>query len=103
MQGAFAILNEAMTASEGADESLSHAILDRGSVPTCGGTRLNPRARARQVSGKGIWEVSALSAADCLEHLTSLPLNARDTMIAEPILKEIVPRLSFLKEVGCRI
>ncbi len=101
VRGAFTILNEAMTASEGADESLYPAqFLTEVPCPTCAGTRLNPRARAVQVAGKGIWEVTALSAADCLDHMTSLPLNARDEMIAEPILKEIAPRLSFLKEVG---
>jgi excinuclease ABC subunit A len=32
--------------------------------------------------------------------MTSLPLSPREALIGEPILKEIVPRLSFLKEVG---
>jgi excinuclease ABC subunit A len=32
--------------------------------------------------------------------MISLTLNARDALIAEPIVKEIAPRLAFLKEVG---
>jgi excinuclease ABC subunit A len=101
VSGAFAILNDALTASEGADEALYPAqFLTEVPCPTCGGARLNARARAVQVDGKGIWEVTALSAEDCLEHMTALSLNTRDSAIAEPILKEIVPRLSFLKEVG---
>ncbi len=101
LRGAFTILNEAMTASEGSDEVLYPAqFLTEVPCPTCAGTRLNPRARAVQVGGKAIWEVTALSAADCLAHMAALPLNSRDTLIAEPILKEIVPRLAFLNEVG---
>jgi excinuclease ABC subunit A len=101
VRGAFTILNDAMTASEGTDEALYPAqFLTEVPCPTCVGTRLNPRARAVRVCDKGIWEVTALSAADCLEHMVSAPFNARDAMIAAPILKEIVPRLSFLKEVG---
>jgi excinuclease ABC subunit A len=101
VRGAFAILNDAMTESEGEDEALYPAqFLTEAPCPACVGTRLNPRARAVQVHGKGIWEVTALAAADCLDLMNSLPLNARDALIAEPILKEITPRLAFLKEVG---
>jgi len=32
--------------------------------------------------------------------MTTLPLSARDALIGESILKEILPRLSFLNEVG---
>jgi excinuclease ABC subunit A len=102
MHGAFQILNEILSGGEEeSDLSLYLAqFLGETPCPTCDGTRLNPRARAVKVHGQAIWEVTAMSAADCLQHMTSLPLSARDTLIAEPILKEIVPRLSFLKEVG---
>ncbi len=101
VRGAFAILNDAITESEGTDLTLYPAqFLTEVPCPACAGTRLNPRARAVKVSGQAIWEVTALSAADCLQHLTALPLSSRDGLIAEPILKEIVPRLSFLNEVG---
>ncbi len=101
VRGAFAILNDAITESEGMDLALYPAqFLTEVPCPACEGTRLNPRARAVKVSGQAIWEVTALSAADCLRHLTVLPLSSRDGLIAEPILKEIVPRLSFLNEVG---
>lgn len=101
LRGAFAILNEAMIESEGTDGALYPAqFLTEVPCPGCAGTRLNPRARAVKVYGQAIWEVMALSAADCLQHMTSLPLSSRDALIGEPILKEIVPRLSFLNEVG---
>jgi excinuclease ABC subunit A len=101
VRGAFAILNDALTESEGTDEALYPAqFLSEVPCPLCAGTRLNPRACAVKVADSAIWEVMALSAADCLNHMRSLPLSSRDALIAAPILKEIVPRLSFLNEVG---
>ncbi|MGH7962647.1 MAG: excinuclease ABC subunit UvrA, partial [Candidatus Binatia bacterium] len=101
LRGAFAILNDAITESEGTDLTLYPTqFLSEVPCPACNGTRLNPRARAVQVYGQAIWHVMGLSAADCLQHLTTLPLSARDTLIGAPILKEIVPRLTFLNEVG---
>ena len=101
VRGAFTILNEAITGSEGEDANLYPSqFLTEVPCPACIGTRLNPRARAVQVCSQAIWEVMAMSAGDCLRHMTALPLSQRDAMIGEPILKEIVPRLSFLNEVG---
>ena len=101
VRGAFTILNDAITGSEGEDASLYPSqFLTEVPCPTCAGTRLNPRARAVKVCHHAIWEVMAMSAGDSLQHMTTLPLSQRDAMIGEPILKEIVPRLSFLNEVG---
>ena len=101
VRGAFTILNDAITGSEGEDASLYPSqFLTEVSCPACAGTRLNPRARAVKVCHQAIWEVMAMSAGDSLQHMTTLPLSQRDAMIGEPILKEIVPRLSFLNEVG---
>ena len=101
LRGAFAILNAAITESEGIDLALYPSqFLSEVPCPACAGTRLNPRARAVRVCDQTIWEVTALSAAECLRHMTTLPLSARDALIGESILKEILPRLSFLNEVG---
>src|SRR5207247_5226387 len=100
LRGAFAILNAAITKSEGTDLALYPSqFLSEVPCPACAGTRLNPRARAVRVCDQAIWEVTALSAAECLRHMTTLPLSARDALIGESILKEILPRLSFLNEV----
>ncbi|MGE0827097.1 MAG: excinuclease ABC subunit UvrA [Candidatus Binatia bacterium] len=101
VRGAFPILHEALTGSEGETADLYPAqFLTEVPCPACTGTRLNPRARAVKVCGHAIWQVMAMSAGDCLQHMASLPLSERDELIGEPILKEIVPRLSFLSEVG---
>jgi len=101
IRGAFTILNEAITGSEGEDANLYPVqFLTEVPCPTCAGSRLNPRARAVKVCGQAIWEVTAMSAGDCLQHVSSLPLTDRGALVSEPILKEIVPRLAFLNEVG---
>jgi excinuclease ABC subunit A len=101
VRGAFTILGDAITGSEGEEANLYPSqFLTEVPCPACNGTRLNPRARAVKVCSHAIWEVMAMSAGDSLRHMTSLPLSRREATIGEPILKEIVPRLSFLNEVG---
>lgn len=73
--------------------------------PVCKGTRLNERALSVTVGGKNIAEVSGVSVADCLDFFCTLQedsskLNAKDTQISKMILKEVVSRLNFLKNVG---
>ena len=72
---------------------------------TCAGRRLNPRAQAVKVNGRAIWEVAALSIQSALEYVSALPDKAgltaeRDQAVVERVLREIVQRLTFLREVG---
>jgi excinuclease ABC subunit A len=70
--------------------------------PACDGTRLKAESRAVLVNGTAITEVNELSIGDALDHFEGLEaeLSARDTKIAEEILKEIRARLGFMTEVG---
>jgi excinuclease ABC subunit A len=73
---------------------------------TCGGTRLNPVARAVDIDGMTISELTELPVVRSVDWVRRLqddkqtPLTARERMIARPILKEIVDRLDFLIDVG---
>ena len=67
---------------------------------TCHGYRLNDQALSVKVDGKHIGELSNLAIGDELEFLAALTLSENDEMIAQPIVKEIKDRLSFLKNVG---
>jgi excinuclease ABC subunit A len=67
---------------------------------TCGGRRLNARAQAVRVLGRSIWEVAADSVADARRAIAGYTFAAREAAIADNILKEILPRLQFLEEVG---
>ena len=66
----------------------------------CRGARLKPEALAVKVGKWSIYELTCFSIGSLLEKLPILPLNSRERKIGEPILKEIVDRLSFLEDVG---
>ncbi len=73
--------------------------------PVCRGTRLKPEVLAvtlthRDQGERSIAEVSAMSVAECSKFLEGMLLDARQTMIAGRILKEVQARLGFLLDVG---
>ncbi len=68
--------------------------------PECKGQRLNPASRAVTLGGLNIAAVCALSIAGALDFFSALSLAGKSAIIAEKILKEIIERLGFLKNVG---
>jgi len=73
--------------------------------PVCKGARLKPEVLAvtllhRDQGERSIAEVSAMSVAECAEFLSGMVLDARQTVIAGAILKEVQARLGFLLDVG---
>ena len=52
------------------------------------------------VGGKSIADVSDLSVREARRFFSSLSFGEKDTLISEPILKEILARLHFLSDVG---
>lgn len=66
----------------------------------CRGARLKPEALAVKVGKWSIHELTCFSIGNLLQELPLLPLNTRERKIGEPIMKEIVDRLSFLEDVG---
>ncbi|HEY0812441.1 MAG TPA: excinuclease ABC subunit UvrA [Pseudonocardia sp.] len=73
--------------------------------PVCKGARLKPEVLAvtlthREQGERSIAEVSAMSVAECSEFLAGMELDARQSIIAGRILKEVEARLGFLLDVG---
>ena len=68
--------------------------------PECGGARLKKESLCVTVSGINIHEFSQKSIKDAIKFLDEMKLSERELMIAEPILKEIRSRMSFLASVG---
>jgi len=68
----------------------------------CAGKRLKPEALAVRINKKNIYEVTSLTIDSAYEFFTTYEnkLNARNKLIAENLLKEIINRLGFLLEVG---
>ncbi|MBA1393685.1 excinuclease ABC subunit UvrA, partial [Lactobacillus sp. XV13L] len=67
---------------------------------TCQGTRLNPKALSVQIAKKNIAEVSELPIKKALPFFKSINLSPQNAVIAKPILKEVLDRLTFLQNVG---
>ena len=68
----------------------------------CHGFRLKPEALAVKIDGQHIGEVSLLSVSAAIEWAKGLPakLDPKRNEIADRILKEIIDRLTFLRDVG---
>lgn len=68
--------------------------------PKCYGARLKPEALSIKAGEWSIYELTCMSITRLLEVVPLLPFTSRERTIGEPILKEIVDRLSFLEDVG---
>jgi excinuclease ABC subunit A len=66
----------------------------------CEGKRLKPEVLAVTVAGKNIWELSGLSVTDSLKFFESVKFNKNEKKISYQILKEIMARLGFMRNVG---
>ncbi len=73
--------------------------------PACAGRRLRPESLSVHVHGHSIGDVSALPVDQAVEFFAGIPVDRSlpgsvDPEIAGPILKEVIERLSFLRDVG---
>ncbi|MEI3405995.1 MAG: excinuclease ABC subunit UvrA [Christensenellales bacterium] len=75
-------------------------LMSQTPCPDCQGKRLRPEILAVTVGGKSIADASDLSVNDAQAFFSSLSFGQKDSMIAAPILKEILARLRFLSDVG---
>ncbi len=67
----------------------------------CLGARLRPEALAVKLHGMNIMDICGLSVDDALELFEGgLQLNKQEQLIARQIMREIVARLRFLRDVG---
>ena len=77
-------------------------FVEEMTCPVCGGTRLKAEALNFKIDGKNIAEVSNMDIDALYDWVRMLPerLSHRQMRIAEDILKELVSRIGFLKDVG---
>jgi len=66
----------------------------------CKGMRLRPESLAVKIADKSIMNVCDLSIDKCYDFFNRLSLSDTDRYIARNVLKEIISRLEFLKNVG---
>ncbi|MBM7642093.1 excinuclease ABC subunit UvrA [Streptococcus loxodontisalivarius] len=83
--------------------NVMRAYMNELTCVTCHGYRLNDAALSVRVGGESglhIGQISDLSIEDHLDLVSKLELGQNDELIARPILKEIIDRLTFLNNVG---
>lgn len=68
--------------------------------PACHGYRLNQKALAVKIMGQNIGEVSELPISKAIPFFESVEFSPAKAKIAQPILKEILDRLTFMANVG---
>ncbi|WP_338669214.1 excinuclease ABC subunit UvrA [Pseudodesulfovibrio methanolicus] len=68
--------------------------------PSCEGARLKPEALAVRVADKNMVEFTSMSIQRALDWLQDLKFSGHDTLISEPLLKELTHRLGFMVNVG---
>ncbi len=66
----------------------------------CGGSRLKPQALAVRVNGHSIWDLVQLPADNLLRVIKTFSFERQQRPVAEPILSEILTRLSLLTQLG---
>jgi len=68
--------------------------------PDCQGARLRPEALAVRVENVNMFEFASMSIQRALDWLNSLEFTGQDTLISEPLLKELTHKLGFMVNVG---
>jgi excinuclease ABC subunit A len=72
----------------------------RDPCPACHGARLRPESLAVRFAGKSVADLVSMPLDGCNEWLKQLILEGDQQRIVGPILKEIIPRMEYLQQVG---
>ncbi|MFH1077539.1 MAG: excinuclease ABC subunit UvrA [Pseudomonadota bacterium] len=68
--------------------------------PECNGARLKSEVRSVRIQGHSIDQIASLTISSARAFFSSLKLSPLKQAIAEPIMREVAHRLSFLDDVG---
>lgn len=94
---------ETEEAGDGGEASVAEAMrpyVAHRPCSECGGTRLNPRARAVRVDGHTFPALAAMTVDGCAAAVAGFDLPLRERTIVRDLLAELAPRLHFLATVG---
>jgi len=67
---------------------------------SCNGKRLKPESLAVRVNGSSIADFCSLTIEENIGWLNKIKLSERETIIGKRLIKEIIERLNFMKDVG---
>ena len=97
--GAIALLEKGMQFGNAWRDELSR-YRQTMPCPACKGARLHPSALAVKVQGLNIMEFCSLPIDNALEWLRGYTCSPGQSLVAEPLLKELTHRLQFMVNVG---
>ena len=75
-------------------------FMSENECEVCHGNKLKPEVLAITINDKSIIEVTDLSIRDAYKFIENIKFSESQSIIAQPIIKEIKARLNFLNEVG---
>jgi excinuclease ABC subunit A len=73
---------------------------EQGVCSRCGGSRLRSEALAVRIHGCSLWELVQQPASQLYQILKKFTFRGREATVAEPIVSEILTRLSMLNRLG---
>ncbi len=76
------------------------SVLSDEPCSRCKGSRLREESLAVKIGGYNIFELSDLPADKLIENLSSVEFTASHKIIADKVLKEILPRLRVMRDLG---
>ncbi len=97
--GVIPLLEKGMQYGDAWRETLSR-FRQSTHCPDCRGARLRPEALAVRVNDINIQGFCSLSVEKSLSWLEQQNFSGRHELIAEPLMKELTHRLSFMRDVG---
>jgi len=86
--------------TSGAVREWLESFMAPGQCPACEGRRLRPESLAVRLKGRNIAEYASLSVKEAKAIFETMEFRESEVPISAPILKEIVQRLRFLRDVG---
>ena len=87
------------TKSEGRRRDIERLMSERA-CPVCKGLRLRPESQAVTFGGRSISEIDELSIKELEKFFCEVEIEPRLEPVAAPILREIMGRVGFLRDVG---
>jgi excinuclease ABC subunit A len=87
------------TSNAGMDEYLKKVMVEYD-CPECGGARLKRARRLVTIEGKNLYEIGESHLADLLDFLRALKPTAKQSAVADTIVREVATRLELLIAIG---
>jgi len=77
-----------------------HSYMSESPCEKCGGARLCEEALCVKLGGKSIDEITRMTIEEALEFFGALVFSGESQTVAQPLLREITQRLTFMCDVG---